>query len=224
VKVGVLLAAGASKRMGRTKALIRRRGVSYLALGLRHLWAVCDRVVVVLGADAARVRAALEDEIQTLVATGRLHDEVTAARRHGAPALEVRFVVNRVWARGMYGSVRAGLRAARTAKPEAVLVLPVDHPFISPATIQVLAAAMDAALGAYRGTRAERARFAYAVVPRYRGRRGHPLVLSAGLAAAVAADGRARDLSDAVRSRARLVGYLDVRDSGVVRNRNTPRD
>ena len=224
MKIGVLLAAGASTRMGRTKALLRRRGLSYLALGVRHLWAACDRVVVVLGADAARVRAALEDEIQTLVAEGRLHDAVTAARRHGAPALEVRFVVNKAWARGMYGSVRVGLRAARAAKPEAVIVLPVDHPFVSPATVQVLAAAMDAALGAYRGTRAERARFAYAVVPRYRGKRGHPLVLSGGLAAAVAADGRARDLSDAVRSRARLVGYLDVPDRGVVRNRNTPRD
>ena len=224
MKVGVLLAAGASRRMGRTKALLRWRGMSYLALGVRHLWTVCDRVVVVLGADAARVRGALEDEIQTLVATGRLHDEVTAARRHGAPALEVRFAVNRGWARGMYGSVRMGLRAARVTKPEAVIVLPVDHPFVSPATIQVLAAAMDAALGAYRGTRAERARFAYAVVPRHRGRRGHPLVLSGGLAAAVAADARARDLSDAVRRSARLVGYLDVRDRGVVRNRNTPKD
>ncbi|HUK64589.1 MAG TPA: NTP transferase domain-containing protein [Dongiaceae bacterium] len=224
MKVGVLLAAGASRRMGRTKALLERRGVSYLALGVRHLWSVCDRVVVVLGADATRVRATLENEIQALVATGRLHDEVTAARRHGAPALEVRFVVNRAWARGMYGSVRAGLRAARIGRPEAVIVLPVDHPFVSPATVRVLAAAMDAALGAYRGTRAARARFAYAVVPRYRGKRGHPVVLSGGLAAAIAADARARDLSDAVRSRARLVGYLDVRDPGVVRNRNTPKD
>jgi CTP:molybdopterin cytidylyltransferase MocA len=224
VKVGVLLAAGASTRMGRTKALMRRRSVSYLALGVRHLWAACDRVIVVLGADATRVRAALEDEIQSLVAAGRLHDEVTAARRHGAGSLEVRFVVNRAWARGMYGSARLGLRTARAAKPEAVIVLPVDHPFVSPVTVQVLAAAMDAALGAYRGTRAARARFAYAVVPRHRGRRGHPLVLSGGLAAEIAADGRARDLSDAVRRSARLVGYLDVRDPGVIRNRNTTRD
>ena len=36
------------------------------------------------------------------------------------------------------------------------------------------------------------------------------------------ADGDATDLSDSVRRNARLVGYLDVPDGGVIRNRNTP--
>ena len=34
----------------------------------------------------------------------------------------------------------------------------------------------------------------------------------------------AEDLSDAVRRNARLVGYVDVTDAGILRNRNTPRD
>jgi len=224
MKVGVLLAAGASKRMGRTKSLVKRRGLSFLALGVRHLWAACDTVVVVLGAGAARVQKSLEAEIEALVAAGRLHDDITSARRHGARALEVRFVVNRAWTRGMYGSARLGLKTALALDPEAILLLPVDHPDVRPATVMLLGAAMDAALGAYRGSRAERDRFAYAVVPRSMRRRGHPLVLTRGLADAIARDGTARDLSDAVRSHARLVGYLDVRDRGVVRNRNTPKD
>ena len=66
--------------------------------------------------------------------------------------------------------------------------------------------------------------FSYALVPRFRGRRGHPLALSAALARAVAKDAAARDLSDAVRRSARLVGYLDVRDAGITRNVNRPGD
>ena len=65
---------------------------------------------------------------------------------------------------------------------------------------------------------------AYALVPRYRRRRGHPVALSPALARAVAADRDAGDLSDAVRRNARLVGYLDCADAGVVRNRNQPGD
>ena len=61
-------------------------------------------------------------------------------------------------------------------------------------------------------------------MPRFRRRRGHPVALSPALARAVAADTGAEDLSDAIRRNARLVGYLEVGDAGVVRNRNTPRD
>ena len=64
--------------------------------------------------------------------------------------------------------------------------------------------------------------FAYALVPRHRGWRGHPVALSAGLAAAIAKDRTARDLSDGIRRHARLVGYLDVADKGVTLNHNTP--
>jgi hypothetical protein len=50
------------------------------------------------------------------------------------------------------------------------------------------------------------------------------VVLSPALARAVAGDRGAADLSDAVRRNARLVGYLDCVDAGVVRNRNHPED
>lgn len=224
MNVGVMLAAGASRRMGRSKPLLKTRGQSFLAHGVRHLWSACDAVVVVLGADARRVRAAAEEEFVRLVESGALHGDLQVAHRHGAPGLEVHFVVNRAWQRGMLGSARVGLRAAARLEAEAVLVLPVDHPAVKPATVRSLAAAMKAALASYRGGRAKRPDFAYALVPRFRRRRGHPLVLSAALARAVAGDRDAADLSDAVRRNARLVGYLDCADSGVVRNRNRPGD
>jgi len=224
VNVGVLLAAGKSRRMGRTKSLVRSRGQSFFAHGVRHLWAACDAVVVVLGADSRRVRAAAEQEFVALVGRGALHDDLASARRHGASGLEVRFVVNRAWRRGMLASARVGLAQASRLKAEAILLLPVDHPAVRPQTVQALAVAMREALGSYRGAGARRSPFAYALVPRFRRRRGHPLALSPALARAVASDRGARDLSDAVRRNARLIGYLDCADPGVVRNRNQPGD
>jgi CTP:molybdopterin cytidylyltransferase MocA len=194
--------------------------------GVRHLWSACDVVVVVLGADARRVRTAVEEEFVRLVGSGALHRDLQVAHRHGAAGLEVRFVVNKNWRKGMLGSARLGLRTALKLRPEAVLVLPVDHPGVKPATVLLLAAAMKAALGSYgkpgAGRRAKGGGFAYALVPRYRRRRGHPVALSPALAAAVAADAGAADLSDALRRNARLVGYLDCGDAGIVRNRNRP--
>jgi len=224
MNVGVMLAAGASRRMGRNKALMRAQGGMFFVHGVRHLWSACDAVVVVLGADAKRARAAVEEEFVRLVEAGALHRDLQTAHRHGSPGLEVRFVINRAWRRGMLGSSRLGLRAALRLRPETVLVLPVDHPSVKPATVRALAAAMKAALGAYRGGGSKPGGFAYALVPRYRRRRGHPLALSPALARAVVADTGAMDLSDAVRRNARLVGYLDCGDAGVVRNRNRPRD
>ncbi len=220
MNVGILLAAGASRRMGRSKPLVRARGMSFLAAGLRHLWSVCDAVVVVLGSDAPRVRAEVEAEFERLVKSGKLRRDLQSARRHGAAGLEARFVVNRRWPEGMLSSARVGLRAALALDPEAVLVLPVDHPVVRPETARALAAAMREALGAL-GKKRRRGGFAYALIPRYRHRRGHPIALSPALAGAVARDRGAADLSDAVRRSARLVGYLDCADAGILRNRNT---
>jgi CTP:molybdopterin cytidylyltransferase MocA len=222
--VGVLLAGGAGRRMGRPKALVRRSKESFLAHGVRHLWTTCDMVVVVLGAKAKPIRAAAEEEFEKLVREGRLHEDLVAARRHGATGLEVRFVENKRWAQGMFVSAQLGLTQALRHKPDAVLILPVDHPTVRPATLRMLSAAVDAAMDAYQGKRADRAKFAYAVVPRYQRRRGHPLAISAGLARLILADRGATDLSDAVRRNARLVGYLDCADRGVVRNQNRPGD
>jgi CTP:molybdopterin cytidylyltransferase MocA len=223
MNVGVLLAAGASTRMGSPKPLVRSGRESFLARGVRNLWSACDAVVVVLGSRAPVVRRRAELEFERLVREGRLHDQLQDAHRHGSNGLEAHFVVNRQWQRGMFSSVREGLLAARAFKHDSVVVLPVDHPDVKPATVAGLAALMNDALKAGR-TRKERSAFSYALIPRHRRLRGHPLVLSPALAAAIVADRKASDLSDAVRRNARLIGYVDVDDPGIVRNRNTPKD
>jgi len=218
--VGVVLAAGASTRMGSPKPLVKVRGESFLVRTVRLLWTSCDRVVVVLGSNATRVQSQVEKEFQALLGEGRLHGDVRRSRGGRKHGLELRFVVHRGWKQGMFSSARVGLKAAADLKPRAVLLLPVDHPAVKPESVVALADVMEQALAATRNAR-ERARFSYALVPRYLRRRGHPLMMSPALARAVAADAAAAHLGDAVRRHARLVGYLDVSDSGVVLNRNT---
>lgn len=221
MNVGVLLAAGASTRMGSPKALAKWKGQSFMVHGVRALWSACDIVVTVIGAKAAVVRKGAEEEFGRLVEAGALTAELHAAQKHGARALEVRFETNRAWSGGMLSSARVGLAAALKARPSAVMVLPVDHPEVRSETVQVLSAMMAQALQSFQGQGARS--FPYALIPRFKGRRGHPLVLSAALARLIVKDTDAADLGDAVRRHTRLMGYLDVRDPGVLVNRNTPK-
>jgi len=220
---GVLLAAGASTRMGHPKALAKSGRDSFLIRCVRTLWTACDGVTVVLGSRAPIVRRRAELEFERLVSEGRMHAELTPARRGASRRLEAQFITNRKWQEGMLSSVREGLRAARGYEAESLLVLPVDHPDVRPETVRALAKLMGDALAACK-TRKERAAFSYALIPRSGGHRGHPVALTCALADAIAADREATDLSEAVKRNARLIGYLDVRDSGILRNRNSPKD
>jgi CTP:molybdopterin cytidylyltransferase MocA len=110
---GILLAAGGSTRMGRPKMLLPFGAGTILASATAPLLAAgLGRVVVVLGADAERVRrdAALPDD----------------------PRLA--FVVNEAWADGMAGSIRRGLEACTDA--EAVLVALGDQPTVTTALVR----------------------------------------------------------------------------------------
>lgn len=107
----MLLAAGAGRRMGRPKALLRDdQDVPWLLRGADVLRAGgCTEVVVVLGAEAERARSLLES-------TGT------------APGAEATVVVAPDWEEGMGASLRCGLEAARATRAEAALVLLVDLP------------------------------------------------------------------------------------------------
>jgi CTP:molybdopterin cytidylyltransferase MocA len=117
----VVLAAGRGRRAGGPKASLRIGAVTFLdhALSLLTRPGV-DRIVVVLGHDAVRVRA-------------------EAAL---PPAAVV--VVNEAYADGMLGSVWAGLDAAEADGADAVLLHPVDHPLVGGATVDRVVAALRA--------------------------------------------------------------------------------
>ena len=217
---GVLLAAGASTRMGSSKALARLRGQSFLVRGVRALWSVCDTVIVVLGADGKRVCREVNEEFAELVAKGLAAPDLRGGPKHRSGELELRFAFNKAWAEGMLSSARIGLAQALKQKPSGVLLMPVDQPDVQPATVQALGAMLEQALSSFGGKSSNG--FAYGLVPRHRGHRGHPVAMSSALADAVRRDRGARDLSDGIRRNARLVGYLDVADKGVMTNQNTP--
>ncbi|OKH42970.1 4-diphosphocytidyl-2C-methyl-D-erythritol synthase [Calothrix sp. HK-06] len=109
VQVGiVILAAGASTRMGTPKQLLKFQGRSFL----RHtieiaLASVCKAVIVVLGANALQIR-----------------DEVSE--------LPVVIVENHNWHQGMGGSIQAGIKTLEhDSNIDGAILLLCDQPFIS---------------------------------------------------------------------------------------------
>ena len=109
---GIVLAAGASARLGRNKLLVRVEGETLLRRTVRRAVAVLDPVVVVLGHDAVRVTEELA-------------------------GLPCRAVVNEEFARGLSTSVRAGVAALPDEAPAAVVLL-ADMPFVTTAMIDAL--------------------------------------------------------------------------------------
>jgi molybdenum cofactor cytidylyltransferase len=114
----IILAAGASTRMGRPKQLLTYGGSTFL----RHaaetaIGSVCRPLIVVLGAYA-----------------DQLHDEIGD--------LPVEQVMNERWAEGMGWSIQAGLKALhqsdRERAVEAVALMLCDHPLLTSAVINDL--------------------------------------------------------------------------------------
>jgi CTP:molybdopterin cytidylyltransferase MocA len=120
--VAVVLAAGAGRRMGGPKALLRVGAQTFLARAA----AIVARphvaeVVAVLGHEAARVQA--EAGLPPAVSV-----VVNPAPEEG----------------GMFGSVLAGLEAAEARGASAVLLHPVDHPLTARETVDAVVAALRA--------------------------------------------------------------------------------
>lgn len=109
----VVLAAGASKRMGQTKQLLPIDGQPMVR---RVAQAACQaalaQVVVVVGAEAEDVAGALS-------------------------GLELKIVHNPAWEQGMSTSLRAGLGALRP-EIEAALIILADQPGLTPAVLEAL--------------------------------------------------------------------------------------
>jgi molybdenum cofactor cytidylyltransferase len=120
----------------------------------------------------------------------------------GADAIRVpgaaRAVVNPDWRLGQTTSMQCGLRAI-PAEADGVLFTLVDHPAVASETV-------DALLSASGPLR----------IPRFDGRRGHPVWFSRELIAeilAVPPDGAARDV---IRAHYPEAAFLDVDDAGVL--------
>lgn len=111
----IILAAGASERMGGPKANLRHKdGTTLLARHVKTLSiAGIKEVYVVTGAHSSEIR--------------KIND-----------GLKVGWIENHNWREGQFSSIQAGLRAALQGAAQDALILPVDTANVSPSTIQAI--------------------------------------------------------------------------------------
>ncbi len=112
----LLLAAGASTRMGQPKQLLPYRGRTLL----RH---------------AAETAVATGCAPIVLV-TGALHETLVAE----VAGLPIQAIHNAGWETGMASSIRAGLAAIAETRPAAVLIMLSDQPLVTPELLRKLIA------------------------------------------------------------------------------------
>jgi molybdenum cofactor cytidylyltransferase len=169
----IILAGGASRRMGSPKALLTYRGETFLDRLIGIFSEMCDRTVVVLG---------------------YTHEQIRAGLRRQAT-----FVVNPHPERGQLSSLQCGLRAVADA--DAVFFTPVDYPAFEASTVR--------ALLPYAGA---------FTMPRYDGKRGHPVLIDRTMVEELlACRTMARDVI-----RAHEPFYVDVDDPGILEDVDDP--
>jgi molybdenum cofactor cytidylyltransferase len=118
-------------------------------------------------------------------------------------------VVNADWPTGQLSSIHAAIRSMRAGATEGILVCPVDHPLISAHLVGQLIAAFDA------GGK-------LIVLPRHRGRRGHPVLFSAALYEELLAAPLAVGARQVVWNHAAEVMEVETEEEGVILNLNDP--
>jgi molybdenum cofactor cytidylyltransferase len=112
----VILAGGASRKLGTPKQLVEFRGETLLRRAAQAaLLCECDHTIVVLGSRAAEIEQEIRD-------------------------LAVETVVNDGWEGGISTSLKAGLTKLMRSDPElrAVVIMLSDQPFVSEKTIRSL--------------------------------------------------------------------------------------
>ncbi|HYE25756.1 MAG TPA: nucleotidyltransferase family protein [Clostridia bacterium] len=189
---GLILAAGASSRMGSDKALLPwppgdPQG-TFLGGAIASLQAATDMVIVVAGVNAAALRPTVFARAAFLVEN---------------PQPE----------RGQFSSLRAGLRSVLDYGRDAAIVTLVDRPPVQAATVAALRAAF-----------VESDRDVWAVVPSCAGTHGHPIVIGREMIEALLRAPEQSTAREVLHQHATRVRYVDVDDSNVASNVNTPDD
>ena len=113
---GVILAAGASSRMGRDKALLPWREGTFLSAGIRALQPATDLVIVVAGANAPTLEPTVDAHAAFMV-------------------------VNPDPQRGQFSSLQVGLREVLHRGRDGAIITLVDRPAAEAATVRQIKAA-----------------------------------------------------------------------------------
>lgn len=197
---GLVLAAGRSTRMGEPKPLLEIDGRTFLQATVEALReGGCEPVMAVIASPDAAFAAR---SAGAAIAQGRPDAQQIDSLRSGLDALDAADgAADRAPDRAVGGAL--------DGRVEAVVVLPVDHPRVRPATIGTLISAWRAEPGAM-------------VRPVHRGRPGHPTLFPRGVWSAL----RAPALPDGARSVVEAGPVVDVPvdDPGVLVDIDTPAD
>lgn len=183
----IVLAAGASKRMGTPKALLDHGGESFLMSVLRAADAAgIERRIAVLGYDEDKILRSLP------------LDRVEVVRSESLEA-------------GPIGSIRAGITAVLNHPVNGIVVWPVDRPRVAVETVRRMIEAFERTGGPI-------------VVPKFEGRRGHPVIFARSVFEEL------REAPDREGARAIVhrdptrVVEVDVEDRAILDDINTPAD
>ena len=196
----IVLAAGASSRMGQAKAALPlgQTGETVVARVVRTLIeGGVPNVVVVAGAHIDAVRHAMP---------------TFAEAAPGKPGIvRARVIEHPGWQQGQLSSLLAGLRAIDDPLLEAAVVTLVDVPMVSPLTVA-------AVIGEWRRSRAPIVR------PAYGDRHGHPVVFDRSVFAdlrSASPDAGAKAVFAIHRDR---IVNVEVNDPGAFEDIDTPGD
>ncbi len=181
--VALILAAGGSTRMGgEVKALLRIGAETAVERLVRIAREAGFEPAVVVGAHARSVEGALSRQF-------------------------VRMVFNDRWSEGRTGSIQAGLGGV--APGLAVLLWPVDHPFVQAKTLRRLREVADRdALGVW-------------FIPSFQGQSGHPVLLRSPVLARILSLPPEFALRRLLPEFGPQVVRLEVADRGVTENVDT---
>jgi len=143
---------------------------------------------------------------EVIVVLGHRAEEI----RRSTASRPVRIAINPEPDRGMLSSVQCGLRAA-SSDAEAFLIALGDQPFLCPDLIDVL-------IRAFQGSSSR------IVVPVWKGRRGHPLILDAAYAPEVLRMGSTNTLRDLVWGHSEEILEVSVQTGDILRDIDTPEE
>jgi len=118
-------------------------------------------------------------------------------------------VVNGDWPKGQLSSIHAAIRSLPAGATDGILVCPVDHPLISADLVGRLIAAFESS-------------GKMIVLPKYGGRRGHPVIFRAALYEELLAASAEVGARQVVWNHAAEVAEVETEEEGVILNLNDP--